>query len=59
MDELPTLRSISGLLILEYLLTLAGGFMDAYAFVAHGRVFTNAQTGNVVFLAVYASQADY
>ena len=33
--------------------------MDAYAFVAHGRVFTNAQTGNVVFLAVYASQANW
>lgn len=33
--------------------------MDAYAFIAHGHVFANAQTGNVVLFAVYASQADW
>ena len=32
--------------------------MDAYTFLAHGQVFANAQTGNVVLLAVSAAQAD-
>ena len=32
--------------------------MDAYAFLAHGHV-ANAQTGNVVLLAVSAAQADW
>jgi len=29
--------------------------MDAYAFVGHGGVFANAQTGNIVMLAAYAT----
>ena len=33
--------------------------MDAYAFLAHGHVFANAQTGNVVLFAVSAAQADW
>ena len=55
----PALRSLSNLIALECLFTLAGGYMDAYAFLAHGHVFANAQTGNVVLLAVSAAQADW
>ena len=33
--------------------------MDAYAFLAHGHVFANAQTGNVVLLAVSAAEGDW
>ena len=29
--------------------------MDAYSYLAHGHVFANAQTGNVVFFSVFAS----
>lgn len=32
------------------LLTLAGGFQDAYSYNGRGHVFANAQTGNVVLL---------
>ena len=32
------------------LLTLSGGLQDAYTYLRRGRVFANAQTGNVVFL---------
>jgi uncharacterized membrane protein YoaK (UPF0700 family) len=32
-------------------LTLAGGFQDSYSYVARGKVFCNAQTGNIVLLA--------
>lgn len=36
---------------LAVLLTLTGGFQDAYSYFARGGVFANAQTGNVVLLA--------
>jgi uncharacterized membrane protein YoaK (UPF0700 family) len=37
------------------LLSLAGGFLDAFTWVGHGGVFANAQTGNVVLLGVFAA----
>jgi uncharacterized membrane protein YoaK (UPF0700 family) len=37
------------------LLSMAGGFLDAFTWVAHGGVFANAQTGNVVLLGVFAA----
>lgn len=37
---------------LAVLLTLAGGFLDAYTFISRGGVFANAQTGNIVLLGV-------
>lgn len=30
---------------------LSGGFQDAYTFIARGKVFANAQTGNIVLLS--------
>ena len=32
------------------LLTLSGGLQDAYTYLRRGRVFANAQTGNIVLL---------
>ena len=32
------------------LLTLSGGLQDAYTYLCRGRVFANAQTGNIVLL---------
>jgi uncharacterized membrane protein YoaK (UPF0700 family) len=37
------------------ILAAVGGYLDAYTFVGHGGVFANAQTGNVVLFAVFAS----
>lgn len=34
------------------LLCLAGGFLDAYTYVTRGGVFANAQTGNLILLAI-------
>lgn len=31
-------------------LTLSGGLQDAYSYFVRGRVFANAQTGNIVLL---------
>lgn len=41
------------------LLAIVGGFLDAYTFIGRGGVFANAQTGNVVLLAVYAAQREW
>lgn len=40
------------------LLAATGGFLDAFTYVGHGRVFANAMTGNVVLLAVSAVSRD-
>ncbi len=39
-------------------LAVVGGLLDAYTFVAHDGVFANAQTGNVVLVAVSLAQHD-
>jgi uncharacterized membrane protein YoaK (UPF0700 family) len=41
------------------LLTLSGGFLDAFTYVGHGRVFANSMTGNVVLLGVFAASGDW
>lgn len=40
------------------LLALAGGFLDAYTYLCWGGVFANAQTGNIVLLAVDAARGE-
>jgi uncharacterized membrane protein YoaK (UPF0700 family) len=54
----PALQSLTPLIVIESLFTVTGGYLDAYAFIAHGGVFANAQTGNIVLFAVYASIGD-
>lgn len=41
------------------LLSLSGGFLDAFTWVAHGRVFANAMTGNIILLGVSATAGDW
>ena len=50
---------ISGLLSIACLFTAAGGYMDAFSYIAHGHVFANAQTGNFVFFGVFASAGQW
>lgn len=38
------------------LLTVSGGLQDAYSYIERGHVFANAQTGNIVLLAVSAAE---
>ena len=40
-------------------MSAAGGFLDAFTWVAHGGVFANAQTGNVVLLGVFAASGNW
>lgn len=37
-------------------LAVVGGFLDAYTYLLRGGVFANAQTGNIVLLAVHLAQ---
>ena len=41
------------------LLTLSGGFLDAFTYVGHGHVFANAMTGNVVLLGVFGAAGEW
>ncbi|RDU23155.1 DUF1275 domain-containing protein [Anaerosacchariphilus polymeriproducens] len=45
-------RQVSDTLGIGMLLALAGGFLDIYSYLARGKVFANAQTGNMVLLGV-------
>ena len=44
-------RHISETLHLGMLLAAVGGFLDAYTYLSRGKVFANAQTGNIVLLS--------
>lgn len=52
---MTSVRSRSETVLEAGALSAVGGFLDAYAFIAHGGVFANAQTGNIVLLAVDAA----
>ncbi|MGU7770538.1 YoaK family protein [Burkholderia sp. MR1-5-21] len=41
------------------LLSLSGGFLDAFTYIGHGRVFANSMTGNIVLLAVNLAAGDW
>ena len=55
-SAMPTIRTRPENLPTGLLLAGAGGFLDAYTFVGRGGVFANAQTGNIVLLAVAAGE---
>ena len=40
------------------ILSVIGGYFDAYTYIARGGVFANAQTGNIVLLGVKLMQGD-
>ena len=41
------------------LMSAGGGFLDSFSWVAHGHVFTNAQTGNIILFGVFAAKDDW
>ena len=44
--------------IVAILLTLNGGFLDAFPYLGHGKVFANSMSGNIVMLAVSLGDGD-
>ena len=58
-DQIGEPRPVLGLLMIACLFAVAGGYLDAYSYLAHGHVFANAQTGNFVLFSVEASQGHW
>ena len=52
-------RQMSESMPLAIFLTLAGGFQDAYSYNCRGKVFANAQTGNIVLLGQNLAQGQW
>ena len=40
-------------------LALSGGFQDAYTYIVRDKVFSNAQTGNVVLMSHYLFMGEW
>lgn len=52
-------RQASETLLMGILLAISGGLMDAYSYLFRGKVFANAQTGNILLFSVNLSQGDW
>ena len=52
MDANQALRPISEGYLFSALITVAGGFLDAYTYLTRGKVFATAQTGNIVLMGL-------
>lgn len=50
---------ISETLLVGILLTVTGGFLDAYTYLFRGGVFANGQTGNLVLLGISLAERDF
>ncbi|MEG0176476.1 YoaK family protein [Anaerorhabdus sp.] len=50
---------ISDSVRLGLLLAINGGFMDAYSYVFRGKVFANAQTGNLLLLGMHMFEGEW
>lgn len=57
--EHPTLEREVEALHIELIFTVIGGYFDAYSYIAHQNVSANAQTGNVVLLAVFTAKKEW
>lgn len=52
-------KQMSESLKIGVILALTGGFLDAYTFLVRGKVFANAQTGNIVLLGTNLFQGNF
>lgn len=45
--------------LIGFLATIMGGFLDAYTYVLHDKVFANTQTGNLILLSIYLFEGNF
>ncbi len=50
---------MSDSLLTAMFIVLSGGFQDAYTYVCRGKVFANAQTGNIVLMSTHLFDGRY
>ena len=48
--KIKTYENLHETFLVLFFITVAGGFQDAYSYLMRGKVFANAQTGNIVLL---------
>ena len=53
------IKNLSNSFIVYAILALSGGFMDAYSYMCRGKVFANAQTGNILLLGINISERNW
>lgn len=54
-----TFQQMSESYTMGALLAITGGFLDAYTYICRGKVFANAQTGNVVLLGLNLAERNW
>ena len=52
-------RQISESIEVGVFLALSGGFMDAYSYINRGKVFANAETGNIILMALKVCEGKF
>ncbi|RRJ14349.1 DUF1275 domain-containing protein [Lachnoanaerobaculum orale] len=52
-------RQISESIEVGIFLALSGGFMDAYSYINRGKVFANAETGNIILMALKVCEGKF
>lgn len=52
-------KQMSESLLLITFITISGALQDAYTYFARGKVFANAQTGNIVLMAAHFFDGDF
>ena len=55
MPDLPPESAVA----VACLLSLSGGFLDAFTYLGHGQVFANAMSGNVVLLGLFTATGNW
>ena len=50
---------MSDSMVTALFIILSGGLQDAYTYVCRGKVFANAQTGNIVLLSTTLFEGDW
>ncbi len=59
MKSYRTKEQMSEAFLTGAILSVVGGYFDAYTYIARGGVFANAQTGNIVLLGVRLMEGDF
>ena len=59
LKEKSSERQMSEAFVTTIFLAMSGGFQDAYTYFVRDKVFSNAQTGNVVLLSNNIIQGKY
>lgn len=58
-SRLKSHKQMSEAFLTASFLSLSGGLQDAYTYISRGKVFANAQTGNIVLLSQHIFEGNF